>query len=90
MSPHNRPVDDRTYAYIKGFTITGDLKRQLKSFQLTAKPLFQEVLDLFTSSDELTDQWFHEINNDIHPLYQTFPEKQDRNRLLMPFAFMKR
>ncbi|OQD97180.1 hypothetical protein PENSOL_c013G06366 [Penicillium solitum] len=89
MSPHHRPVDDRIRAYIKGFTITGDLKRQLKSSQLTAKPLLQEVVDLFTSSDELVDQWFHEINNNMHPLYQTFPERQDRNRLLMPFAFMK-
>ncbi|CAI7604995.1 unnamed protein product [Penicillium discolor] len=89
MSPYHRPVDDRIRAYIKGFTITGDLKRQLKSSQLMAKPLLQEVVDLFTSSDELVDQWFHEINNNIHPLYQTFPERQDRNRLLMPFAFMK-
>lgn len=67
----------------------GNLKGQLKSSQLTAKPLLQEVIDLFTSSDEQVDQWFHEINNNIHPLYQTFPERQDRNRLLMPFAFMK-
>ncbi|KGO46783.1 hypothetical protein PEX1_001800 [Penicillium expansum] len=89
MSPHHRPVDDRIRAYIKGFTITGNLKGQLKSSQLTAKPLLQEVVDLFTSADEKVDQWFHEINNNIHPLYQTFPERQDRNRLLMPFAFMK-
>ncbi|CAI7636475.1 unnamed protein product [Penicillium glandicola] len=89
MSPYHRPVDDRIRAYIKGFTITGNLKGQLKSSQLTAKPLLQSVVGLFTSSDEQVDQWFHEINNNIHPLYQTFPGRQDRNRLLMPFAYIK-
>ncbi|KAJ5578606.1 uncharacterized protein N7459_007570 [Penicillium hispanicum] len=89
MSPYHRLVDNRICAYIQGFTIAGDLKGKLQNSGMRSKPLSQGVIDLLTSSDEGVDSWLHEMTNKFHPLYQTFPEKQDRNRLLMPFAFMK-
>ncbi|KAJ5438499.1 uncharacterized protein N7458_009497 [Penicillium daleae] len=89
MSPYHRPVDNRICAYIQGFIITGDLKGKLQNSQMRSKPLPQAAIDLLTSSDEAVDKWLHEMTNKFHPLYQTFSEKQDRNRLLVPFAFMK-
>ncbi|CEJ61253.1 hypothetical protein PMG11_09790 [Penicillium brasilianum] len=89
MSPYHRPVDNRICAYIQGFTIAGDLKGKLQDSQMRCKPLSQAAVDLLTSSDEAVDNWLHKMTNKFHPLYQAFPEKQDRNRLLIPFAFMK-
>lgn len=69
--------------------MVGDLKGKLQNSQMRSKPLPQAAIDLLTSSDEAVDKWLHEMTNKFHPLYQTFSEKQDRNRLLVPFAFMK-
>ncbi|CAI7567171.1 unnamed protein product [Penicillium pancosmium] len=89
MSPYRHPVDNRICDCIQGFTIAGDLKGKLQNSQMRCKPLPQAVIDLLNSSDEAVDKWLHEVTNKVHPLYQTFSEKQDRNRLLVPFGFMK-
>lgn len=35
------------------------------------------------------DTWFHRVHNSIDPLYQTFSKPQDRNRLVIPYAFAR-
>lgn len=70
-------------------SLIGDLKGKLQNSDMRCKPLSQASIDLLSASDDAVDSWLHEMTNKFHPLYQTFPEKQDRNRLLMPFAFMK-
>ncbi|KAH8896861.1 hypothetical protein GQ53DRAFT_528128 [Thozetella sp. PMI_491] len=88
-SPYCRPVDYRICALIEGFTIADSVKSQLRSSQLQAQPLSRAVCQLLTSFDDRTDEWFHKINNKIEPLYQTFGEQQDRNRFMIPYAYLK-
>ncbi|KAJ6069406.1 hypothetical protein N7499_011293 [Penicillium canescens] len=88
-SPFRRPVDDRICTYIEGFRITADLTAKLKNSQLKSRPLLPEVAALLTFADQDVEKWFHTANNRLHPLYQTFSDRQDRNRLLLPFCFMK-
>ncbi|KAJ0413377.1 hypothetical protein BJY00DRAFT_61260 [Aspergillus carlsbadensis] len=88
-SPFCQPVDHRICAYIVGFTITADAKAQLPRSQLHSSPLGQEEIRLLTSFNQRIDGWFHKINTTIEPEYQTFTDRQDRNRFLIPYAFMK-
>ncbi|KUL85970.1 hypothetical protein ZTR_06494 [Talaromyces verruculosus] len=88
-SPFHHAVDNRICAYIDGFTITGNVKGQLQKSQLQISPLPQEVADYLVSQDEEIDRWFHQVVNNTDPLYQSFPKRQDRNRFMVPFAFMK-
>ncbi|KAL2825076.1 hypothetical protein BDW59DRAFT_76583 [Aspergillus cavernicola] len=88
-SPFCQPVDHRICAYIVGFTIAADAKAQFPKSQLQLNPLRQEEIDLLTSFDQRIDGWFYKINNTIEPEYQTFADRQDRNRFMMPYAFMK-
>ncbi|KAH6967825.1 hypothetical protein BKA56DRAFT_597241 [Ilyonectria sp. MPI-CAGE-AT-0026] len=88
-SPYCRPVDFRICTYSEGFAIAGDVKSRLKSSQLQTRPLQKGTVDLLSSFDAKVDAWFHAINNSTNPLYQTFPEVQDRNRFMVPYAFLK-
>ncbi|KKK20388.1 hypothetical protein AOCH_005226, partial [Aspergillus ochraceoroseus] len=88
-SPYTQPVDHRICAYIVGFTITADAKAQLPKSGLQLNPMPQEAIQLLESFDQSIDRWFHKINNTIEPVYQTFVDKQDRNRFLIPYTFMK-
>ncbi|KAI4604168.1 hypothetical protein KJ359_000296 [Pestalotiopsis sp. 9143b] len=88
-SPHRRPVDHRIAAYIEGFAIAADGKTQLQNTKLQVSPLPEDVTSLLDSSNQKIDRWFYEINNKMNPLYQTFQDKQDRNRFLVPYSFLK-
>ncbi|KAM0806807.1 putative Transcription factor domain-containing protein [Seiridium cardinale] len=88
-SPHRRPVDHRICAYTEGFAIAANAKAQLQNTKLHVSPLPAEVTALLDSSNHKIDGWFYAINNSINPLYQTFHGKQDRNRFLVPYSFLK-
>lgn len=88
-SPFTRAVDYRICAYTEGFTIVGDAKGQIQMSQLLAQPIPQKIVDSLVSLDQRADAWFHEINNDLDPLYQTFHEQQDRNRFMVPYTYIK-
>ncbi|RAK95080.1 fungal specific transcription factor domain-containing protein [Aspergillus ibericus CBS 121593] len=88
-SPYCRPVDHRICAYIVGFTTPADAKTRLTKAQLQLNPLGAAQTDLLTSFDRSIDEWFYRINNIIEPQYQTFSDKQDRNRFIIPYTFMK-
>lgn len=88
-SPYCRPVDRRICTYIDGFIITGDAKSRLQSSLLQTHPLPEAISSLLTSFDDRVDLWFHDVNNKIDPLFQTFHDIQDRNRFMTPYAFMK-
>ncbi|PWY87961.1 hypothetical protein BO94DRAFT_565816 [Aspergillus sclerotioniger CBS 115572] len=88
-SPYCQPVDHRICAYIVGFTIPADAKAQFPKAQLHLNPLGPANTDLLASFDQSIDEWFYRINNIIEPQYQTFSDKQDRNRFIIPYAFMK-
>ncbi|KAL3449854.1 hypothetical protein BJX65DRAFT_272071 [Aspergillus insuetus] len=88
-SPYCQPVDHRICAYIVGFTITADAKAQLPKTQLRLNPLRQEDIECLTMFDQRLDGWFYKVNNTLEPHYQTFADRQDRNRFMIPYAFMK-
>ncbi|ETS74222.1 hypothetical protein PFICI_14088 [Pestalotiopsis fici W106-1] len=88
-SPHRRPVDYRIAAYIEGFAIAADAKTQLQNTKLHVSPLPSDVTSLLDLSNQKIDRWFYEINNKMNPLYQTFQDRQDRNRFLVPYSFLK-
>ncbi|KAH8669088.1 hypothetical protein BX600DRAFT_497041 [Xylariales sp. PMI_506] len=88
-SPYGRAVDHRICVYIEGFKIAADVKVQMQNAQLHSSPLPSAVVSLFETSNNRFDRWFYEINNTINPLYQTFSGKQDRNRFLVPYCFLK-
>ncbi|KAF7516461.1 hypothetical protein G7054_g14143 [Neopestalotiopsis clavispora] len=88
-SPHRRPVDYRIAAYIEGFAIAADAKTQLQNTKLHISPLPSDVTSLLDLSNQKIDRWFYEINNKMNPLYQTFQDRQDRNRFLVPYSFLK-
>jgi hypothetical protein len=52
-------------------------------------PILPEAANHLTSFDQQLDNWFYQINNNIEPLYQTFATRQDRNRFLVPYLYMK-
>lgn len=66
-----------------------DGKTQLQNTKLQVSPLPVDVTSLLDSSNQKIDRWFYEINNKMNPLYQTFQDKQDRNRFLVPYSFLK-
>ncbi|PYI07542.1 hypothetical protein BO78DRAFT_396400 [Aspergillus sclerotiicarbonarius CBS 121057] len=88
-SPYCRPVDHRICAYIVGFTIPADAKARFPKAQIHLNILGPAQRDLLVSFDQSIDEWFYRINNIIEPQYQTFADKQDRNRFIIPYAFMK-
>ncbi|OOF96692.1 hypothetical protein ASPCADRAFT_129766 [Aspergillus carbonarius ITEM 5010] len=88
-SPYCQPVDHRICAYIVGFTIPADAKARFPKAQLHLNPLGPANTDLLASFDRSIDEWLYRINNIIEPQYQTFSDKQDRNRFMIPYAFMK-
>lgn len=77
------------FLFFSHVTYTGNVKGQLHKSQLQICPFPQEVADYLVSQDEEIDRWFHQVVNSTDPLYQSFPNKQDRNRFMVPFAFMK-
>ncbi|PYI19536.1 hypothetical protein BO99DRAFT_384308 [Aspergillus violaceofuscus CBS 115571] len=89
VSPHCRPVDYRLCAYLQGFSITAEAKAQIANTELQPNPLPDSVIQRLRALDEKIDRWFYHINNSMEPLYQTFAKKQDRNRFMVPFAFLK-
>ncbi|RAH65885.1 fungal specific transcription factor domain-containing protein [Aspergillus aculeatinus CBS 121060] len=88
-SPHCRPVDYRLCAYLQGFSITAEAKRQIAGAELRLDPLPDSVVQKLRALDQKIDRWFYHINNSMEPLYQTFAKKQDRNRFMVPYAFLK-
>ncbi|KAF9636657.1 Peptidase M20 [Lasiodiplodia theobromae] len=84
LSPFSRPVDQRIMAYLELFKIIvegknnalGDLSIPEQEAQLVAL-------------NAALDTWFHRVHNSIDPLYQTFSKPQDRNRLVIPYAFAR-
>ncbi|PYH48086.1 fungal specific transcription factor domain-containing protein [Aspergillus saccharolyticus JOP 1030-1] len=89
VSPHCRPVDYRLCTYLQGFAITAEARAQIPVSELQLHPLPESVAQVLTSLDEKIDRWFYHINNSMEPLYQTFARKQDRNRFMVPYAFLK-
>ncbi|RAH76531.1 hypothetical protein BO86DRAFT_451604 [Aspergillus japonicus CBS 114.51] len=89
VSPHCRPVDYRLCAYLQGFSITAEAKAQIAKTELQPNPLPDSVIQRLGALDQKIDRWFYHINNSMEPLYQTFAKKQDRNRFMVPFAFLK-
>lgn len=51
--------------------------------------MLKHVSNLLTAFDERVDEWFYKVNNAVDPLYQTFPNKQDRNRLMVSYGFIR-
>lgn len=67
-----------------------DAKGKFKDSKiLQSRPIAEEISNLLTSFDERVDAWFYKLNNSVDPLYQTFPSKQDRNRLMVPYGFVR-
>ncbi|PYI31842.1 hypothetical protein BP00DRAFT_473995 [Aspergillus indologenus CBS 114.80] len=89
VSPHCRPVDYRLCAYLQGFSITAEAKTQIANAELQLNSLSDSVDQRLTALDQKIDRWFYHINNSMEPLYQTFAKKQDRNRFMVPYAFLK-
>ncbi|KAH8205255.1 hypothetical protein TruAng_000502 [Truncatella angustata] len=89
VSPFTRPVDHRIAAYVESFAIAADTKAQLQTTKLHVTPLPQDVTSLLDNANGKIDRWFYDINNTINPLYQTFHGRQDRNRFLVPYSFLK-
>ena len=56
---------------------------------LQPRPMFGQISNLLISFDERVDAWFYKVNNGVDPLYQTFPSKQDRNRLMVAYGFIR-
>ncbi|KAH8669091.1 hypothetical protein BX600DRAFT_267017 [Xylariales sp. PMI_506] len=88
-SPHGRPVDVRICAYIEGFSIAAMAKKEMRGHDLESDVLSEGVVDLLSTYDGRVDGWFHGINNGIDPLYQTFANRQDRNRFMVAYCFLK-
>lgn len=76
-------------SFYSSYVYAGNVKGQLRKSQLQISPLPQEVADYLVSQDEEIDRWFHQVVINTDPLYQSFPKRQDRNRFMVPFAFMK-
>ncbi|OJJ97590.1 hypothetical protein ASPACDRAFT_45682 [Aspergillus aculeatus ATCC 16872] len=89
VSPHCRPVDYRLCAYLQGFSITAEAKTQIANAELRLNPLSDSAVQKLRALDQKIDRWFYHINNSMEPLYQTFAKKQDRNRFMVPYAFLK-
>jgi hypothetical protein len=82
----------RTLAF--GIQNTNDVKADGKgTFKdpkiLQSRPMVEHISNLLTAFDERVDAWFYKVNNAVDPLYQTFPGKQDRNRLMVPYGFIR-
>ncbi|KAH7047322.1 hypothetical protein B0J12DRAFT_118246 [Macrophomina phaseolina] len=83
-SPYSRPVDHRIMAYLQLFKIVVEARKHPLS-QLST--IAQEAR--LATLNEALDTWFHRVHNSIDPLYQTFSKPQDRNRLIIPYAFVR-
>jgi hypothetical protein len=56
---------------------------------LQSRLMVEQILNLLISFDERVDAWFYKVNSGVDPLYQTFPSKQDRDRLMVPYGFIR-
>lgn len=56
---------------------------------MEANPLSDETKELFECFNLKVDSIFHNICNNVDPLYQTFSRPQDRNRMLIPYSFVR-
>ncbi|VUC25571.1 unnamed protein product [Clonostachys rosea] len=87
-SPFCLPVDYRICAYVKGFTIAADVKGAFHLADSKSVLLTPDREAFMETSNEQVEKWFYHINNNLNPLYQTFSDKQDRNRFLIPYCFI--
>ncbi|KAL0256837.1 hypothetical protein SLS55_007646 [Diplodia seriata] len=83
-SPHSRPVDQRIMVYLELFEIIVNAKNT----RIGELGAHQRELRLVSFNASL-EGWFHRVHNSIDPLYQTFSQPQDRNRLDIPYAFAR-
>lgn len=83
-SPYSRPVDQRIMAYLQLLKIVVEARKNPFSELSTVAQEAQLV-----SLNESLDTWFHRVHNSIDPLYQTFSKPQERNRLIIPYAFVR-
>ncbi|KAB2569624.1 Peptidase M20 domain-containing protein 2 [Lasiodiplodia theobromae] len=84
LSPFSRPVDQRIMAYLELFKIIVEGKNNA----LSDLSMPEQEAQLVALNAAL-DTWFHRVHNSIDPLYQTFSKPQDRNRLVIPYAFAR-
>ncbi|TPX12711.1 uncharacterized protein E0L32_000888 [Thyridium curvatum] len=87
LSPYRRPVDYHIYAYVQGFTITGDAKGQIKMSRLMAQPLPDKVAETLMGLDQRADIWFQEMNTGTDPHFQPLDDRSQR--FTIPYAFIK-
>ncbi|KAI9734260.1 MAG: hypothetical protein M1834_002364 [Cirrosporium novae-zelandiae] len=89
-SPYYHTVDYRIAAYLKLFNIASNATESFLNLgNDDSRHLPENLGPLLSSFNEKTDEWFYNINNNINPLYQTFSRPQDRNRMLIPYSFVR-
>ncbi|RDW60563.1 hypothetical protein BP6252_11946 [Coleophoma cylindrospora] len=88
-SKYFRTVDYRIAAYLELFGIAADAKESMSPEMIQASPLSDETKELFDSYNLKVDTLFHNVCNNVDPLYQTFSRPQDRNRMLIPYSFVR-
>lgn len=65
------------------------MKESLTKEVMSVMPLSGHTTDLISSLNSQLDNWFHKVSNEINPVYQTYSVPQDRNRLFIPYAFVR-
>lgn len=102
-SPYARNVDFRIKANIELFGLIGmssvfkfeplfiavAVEARNAPFKIYCfAPLSDEAASMLQSLSTKVESWFERINLETEPLYQTFSEVQDRNRMAIPYAML--